>query len=479
MLTLCGTGERYRRATTISALLDDVLLEIFDLYREEDEDENDEPDVWGWNTLVHVCRRWRQIVFASPLRLDLKILCTSGTPVRKNLGIWPALPIVIDYSEITNDDEDNMVTALEHVDRVCKVDLGVTGSGLEKISTAMRQTFPNLAVLFIWWRDAPVLPASLPAEFLGGSAPRLQTIQLGGISFPALPTLLLSTSDLVSLELYNIPPNGYISPEAMVVGLAALPRLNRFTVLFQLATSRPDRMHPPPVTRTVLPALTTFEFQGSSEYLEDLAARIDAPQLDEINIYYLNQLVDFQVAQLSGFIDRSVGPKLALLKYAQVSFHNRGVTFDMSRETGQYPKQVSTTINSQGFDWQVLHMAQVLSQFSTTLSLSAAVNLKLEVETGWAGPTEAMDEVDWRYLILHFPTMKTMYVSQELAEHIALALEHIFAGAFPSLDLIFLEGQSASSVEKFLAARKFSGRPVTVVDTEAEFDERVESYISK
>ena len=174
---MCGTGERYRRATTISALLDDVLLEIFDLYREEDEDENDEPDVWGWNTLVHVCRRWRQIVFASPLRLDLKILCTSGTPVRKNLGIWPALPIVIDYSEIANDDEDNIVTALKHVDRVCKVDIGVTGSGLEKISTAMRQTFPNLAVLFIWWRDAPVLPASLPAEFLGGSAPRIQTIQ--------------------------------------------------------------------------------------------------------------------------------------------------------------------------------------------------------------------------------------------------------------------------------------------------------------
>ena len=90
-----------------------------------------------------------------------------------------------------------------------------------------------------------------------------------------------------------------------------------------------------------------------------------------------------------------------------------------------------------------------------------------------------MDDVDWRYLLLQFPTMQTMYVSQELAEHIALALEYMVAGAFPSLDLIFLEGQPASSVGKFLAARKFSGRPVTVVDTETEFDEMVEYYTSE
>jgi hypothetical protein len=56
--------------------------------------------VWKWHTLVHVCQRWRQIVFASPRRLNLQILCTHGTPVRKNLGIWPAFPIAIDYYSI-------------------------------------------------------------------------------------------------------------------------------------------------------------------------------------------------------------------------------------------------------------------------------------------------------------------------------------------------------------------------------------------
>ena len=184
-------------------LPDDVLIEIFDLYREEDEDEDNDPHVWGWNILVHVCRRWRHVVFASPIRLDLKTLCTSGPPIKKNLGIWPALPIVIRFYGITNDDEDNIVTVLEHVDRVCKVSLSVTGSELEKISTAMRQTFPMLTDLRIWCDDAQVLPA----EFLGGSAPRLQDLLLDGISFPSLPTLLMSTGDLVNLTLYEIPPH--------------------------------------------------------------------------------------------------------------------------------------------------------------------------------------------------------------------------------------------------------------------------------
>jgi hypothetical protein len=66
----------------------------------------------------------------------------------------------------------------------------------------------------------------------------------------------------------------------MVVGLAALPRLEVLVLEFQMATPRPDRLHPRPMTRTVLPALIPFRFKGASEYLEDLLSRIDALRLD-------------------------------------------------------------------------------------------------------------------------------------------------------------------------------------------------------
>ena len=136
----------------------------------------------------------------------------------------------------------------------------------------MREPFPVLTTLRIYSLEHHGIAPALPVEFLGGSAPRLQSIYLYALPFPALPTLLLSTSDLVYLHLRNILHTGNISPEAMFVGLAALPNLCTFRIKSQLASPRPDRILPPPVSRTVLPALNELNFKGASEYLEDLVA---------------------------------------------------------------------------------------------------------------------------------------------------------------------------------------------------------------
>ncbi|KAH9172881.1 hypothetical protein EDB89DRAFT_842298 [Lactarius sanguifluus] len=289
-------GEFYGRDTTISLLPDHVLVEIFDFCRKSyDQYQTFFHPAWNWHFLVHVCQRWRQVVFASPHRLNLQILCTYGTPVRKSLGIWPAFPVVIDYrypyskrGDTPNDhDEDNVIAALEHPDRVCYVGLRITGSLLGKMATVVQKPFPVLTRLFILseGENAPVLPGG----FLVESAPRLQEITLSCISYPALPTLLLSATDLVTLHLYNTPPTGYISPEVTVASLSTLSRLETFIIEFQSATSRPDRIPPPPIARTILPSLTYFGFHGASEYLENVVSRIDGPQLNQIHVDYLNQ----------------------------------------------------------------------------------------------------------------------------------------------------------------------------------------------
>jgi F-box-like len=79
---------------TIESLPDEVLLEVFDFFLLIPIDEEEEGDLGpqGWLKLVHVCRRWRCVVFDAPLRLDLKVYCTPNTPVRKLLHIWPGLP---------------------------------------------------------------------------------------------------------------------------------------------------------------------------------------------------------------------------------------------------------------------------------------------------------------------------------------------------------------------------------------------------
>ncbi|KAH9172847.1 hypothetical protein EDB89DRAFT_1905745 [Lactarius sanguifluus] len=482
-------GKDYRPDTTINMLPDNVLLEIFDLCQEEYNVLDAMDHVWGWHFFVHVCRRWRQIIFESPHRLNLRIFCTYGTPVRKNLDIWPALPIVMNYvnhddwTGVLPNDEDNVVAALEHPDRVSHFRLSATGSQLDKMAAVMQEPFPVLQGLYIHSDDRNALV--LPAKFLGGSAPLLQYIELYGIPFPALPTLLLSASDLVWLHLFNIPPTGYFAPKAMVACLAVLLRLESIAIQFQSATPRSDRISLPPATRTVLPALTFLRFMGASEYLEDLVAQIDSPQLDRIRIYYLNQLVDFQVGQLSEFVDRSVGPKLTKFRHAKVTLFSAYVSFEIDRPSHEirptYDHPVRTAILCQGIDWQVSHIAQVLSHVSITLS--NVVHLKLAVVDTYSGQLEDTDDVDWPHLLHLFTTVQTLHVSQKIASRVALALEDIIgemaAEVLPTLDLIYLMGLPASSVENFVTARRLSGRPLTVVDTEREFNERLESYLTK
>lgn len=463
------------------------MLEIFDFCRKDQNQARYERTLWKWRLLVHVCHRWRHIIFASPLRLNLQIYCTYGTPVRKILGIWPDFPITIDYNlrcGILLNDEDNVMAALKHLDRVCDVRVVVIGSQLGMIAALMQEPYPLLRRLCISPQSKDGDMPALPTGFLGGSAQRLQHFSLDHIPYPTLPTLLLSASNLIRLHLRNIPPTGYISPEAVVICLATLSRLEIFEFGFQSAISRPDRIYPPPVTRAVLPALTTFKFRGASEYLEDLVCRIDGPHLNEIFIFYIShRLFGFRIAQLSKFIDRSVGLTFTKTRYAQVTFRNAQVIFDFcdcayDPDEGWYP---TTTVSYEENNWHVSPMSQVVSQFPGTFS--NVVHLELDgdpnaEECQFEGPDDG-----WLHLLHRFSTVKTLLVYRVLSWQVSLALEHfsgeMFNAVLPSLELFYLEGKLVYPAEKFFAARRNSHFPVTVVNTIQEFRKRRESYISK
>ena len=374
-LTSSGIGKSHRRAVTIGMLLDDVLLEIFDFCRRIVHD--DYPfwpavhPVSNWCILVHVCRRWRQIIFESLHRLNLRILCTHRTLVSTNLGVWPALPIVLELfskRRLEPQDEQNVITALQHQDRVCSVRLYTASSQLAKVVAVMQEPLPMLTDLYMRQTDFTVNTPVLTAEFLGGFAPHMQEVTLYHIPFPALPTLLLSTSDLVTLNLFQIPKSGYISPEKMVACLAALPRLQMFTIEFrQFASFRPDQMHPSPVTRHTLPSLTDFTFSGEFKYLEDLVAQIDSPRLERVSIVYVEPPDHLQATQLSEFIDRSIGPELTPSRHALVHFHS-GVALTLTRKYPNSPncdrRSVVATISRRSFEWELPDVERVLSQFS-------------------------------------------------------------------------------------------------------------------
>ena len=470
---------------TFVMLPDDVLLEIFDFYVDEDVDEDTEEDfgpfgesgIEEWITLAHVCRRWRSVVFQSPRRLSLQLLCTPETRARDTLDIWPPLPLIIrDFDGIFDNEHsvlDNIIAALEHNDRVCQIQLRyLTSSQLGYVtdSAAVLKPFPGLTDLhfgmFVNDKPGPILPES----FLGGNASCLRSLHLFNVPFPGLPKLLLSATHIVDLDLFNIPCSGYIPPEAMAISLSALTSLESLCLKFRYPRPRPAlesrRLLPLPLTRSILPSLTKILFKGTSEYLEEILARTDAPRLDELHITFFNQLI-FDTPQLFQFISRR--PTLRAPEKGRIGFNSGAIIVRFPSQISDYGV-VSVRIPCSASEWQLSSLEQLCT--SSLPPVSTLETLYISENRDWRPHWQ--DDVEntlWLDLLRSFVAMKNLYLSVEYVPRIAPALRELVWGrtteVLPILENIFLEGFQPSGplhegIEKFVAARRLTSHPVAV-----------------
>ena len=395
--------------------------------------------------------------------------------------IWPPIPIVLQYGNwksLSPSDEDDVIAALKHPDRVSQVSLYKTESQLGKIAAVMHDPFPLLESLRISSNGGDTL--TIPFGFLGESAPSSQKIELFGVSYPTLPTLLLSTSNLVELNLSNVPPTGYISPDVMVAHLTPLPKLK--TLHLGLPPTPSTQILPPPIVRNVLPSLHDLLFLGDCQYLEDLVARIDTPQLKFVVIDYWDQDIIFQVPRLSEFLNRSESLKQNLSAHCrimlgfEVYFAIAGVTDDGAIRWDPEPA-ISIAVRSGGVALQIFHLTHVLNWIYPTLS--NLVHLSIEFDS-LPPASEELDDVGSLQLFWPFSSVQTLFVSDKFAGHVYRALAELvvfmITSILPALHMLCLEGQQVSSVDRLISFRQESGCPI-FVNTETEFRERQVSYL--
>jgi hypothetical protein len=453
----------------INRLPDEILIEIFDFYVVEDPDDFLERSIGAWQLLVHVCRRWRCLVFGSPRRLNLRLFCNPQAPVRDRLDIWPALPLLI-QGAISPSVVDNILAVLERHDRVSTINLTFfrTAPEVEKVWAAMQVPFPELTVLQLWscGLKAPIIPDS----FLGGSSPRLREIWLNAVPFPGLPKLLLSATHLTEMYLENITRSGYISPETMVTCLSALTSLKILHLNF-LSQPGPDweSRHPPSPTRSILPALTEIQFKGTGEYLEDLVACIDAPQLKDLFISLFNQ-IDLGVPQLAQFISHT--PMFKTLDEARVGFCGDAVRLTLSSPTFGF-EELKMQFSCEESDRQLPTLARVWTSFSPLLSMVDSLFIYGDEFLQPQGQ-DNIENDQWLELLHPFTAVKGFYVSKEFAPgFITATLQELIrrrtTEVLPSLQKIFLEGLGRSGLVQegivvFVAARQLYGHrhPIAV-----------------
>ena len=441
---------------TINVLPDYALLEVFDSFLLQSD------GIDAWHPLVHVCQRWRNIVFGSPLRLNLLLHCTAGRPVREKLDVWPDLPILIcQYDPPTcGVTVDNILAAFEHKDRVCGIVFRhISNSLWENVSAVMQVSLPALTRLDLVSEDEAM--SIVPDSFLGGSAPRLRSLHMARIPFPGFPRLISHATELVNLELYGIPQSGYISPDTKVACLYTLTSLKSLHLEFKSPRPRP-RGRPPPQTRSVLPALAYFSFRGVSEYLEDLVARIDAPLLGELYITFFYQL-KLDIPQLVRFMNRT--PNLKTHNKAQLTFFN-----DSAQAQFGPTKQFSMRTKCKPSDWQLSFLEQVCnSSLSLIPSLECLYICEgIDSRSGWQ---EDIEGSQWLELLHGFMTVKSVYLSEGVVPRIVPALQELIeqnqTEVLPALKGLYLEephpsGPVQESIEKFVTSRQLSGHPIAI-----------------
>ena len=471
-----GVGQ-LRPQVTIGTLPDDVLLKIFKSFVDAmgfDGSVSDE-----WHTLVHVCRRWRYLAFTSPRHLNLQLYYNPSRRSGKDmLEIWPELPICIHViGGLMKVDRDDCIATLRLNHRVSGIRLEKTSDlARETILSQMRCPFPALTHLLVRLEYSFVNAtiSAVSRSFLGGSAPSLQVLALVWFPFPALPELPLSSTNLTRLEYDHIPPTGYISPQAMVIGLSALTRLESLSLSFQSCEDLPDMASRilPPHTRTLLPALTNLRFRGVPEYMEDFVAQIDAPLLESmVATFFLREVLE--VSQLAKFVHRA--DKLSSLDQAEVTFKGDRITLNLSQELHMInPKSLMLNLSCPQWALQLSYFARFCASCLPTLSGFECLLIHVPTRYTWEDVIGDPDP-QWPELLHPFHAVKDLRLSKYIAPHIAQVLRRLpveqVSEVLPALEAVFIAGLKPfgpvkEATSEFADARQRSGHPVSIFDWE-------------
>ena len=304
--------------------------------------------------------------------------------------------------------------------------------------------------------------SALSDLFLGGSAPRLRSIRLYSITFPEIRNLLSSTSDLIHLGLWDIPDSSYISPEMILTSLTSLTQLKTLRLGFRSRLGLESR-HPSPQTRVFLLYFTHFYFHGVSEYLEELVAHIDAPILHSFGTTLFNG-PSFDISELPQLVNRSEKLRSLNTVKADLAFAEESVELALFPQTETADDSMLTlSISCSESFWLPLSLSHVF--WSSLPPLTPSERLDIHVEGCWSELQSPLQNIRWLDLFRPYTAVKNLYLSDEVALHVATALEEV--AVLPSLQNIFFDvleptGPVQEAIKQFASARQPCNHPIAV-----------------
>jgi len=430
---------------------------------------NFDPERW-WYELVKVCRRWRYLILGSASHLGLCLVCSRGTRVAEMLAHSPPLPLVIDHDggnhDLSAEDEEGIIFALQHRDRVRRIRLAEPVPCLQKLITALDDQFPMLEYLYIVPLNMENAHLVLPPTF---RAPQLSYLLLNHFTSPTESPLLTTTANLVRLSFPWIHPSINLNPSHSVQTLLLLPQLQDFEISFSSPVPNRDidmlRMPKIAHTTTTLPNLRSFTFGGVSAYLEALLSHMNAPLLERLSVTFFDQL-SVSVPHLRQFVTTigNIRPTKVLF-----FFYDKAAAVLMFPSAITWSCVVDIRVDCDRLDRQVSSMAQI-SDILSPLS-SAVVDLTLDYRS-LALSSECHNQVDrtqWRELLRSFRDVQTLRVHHGLVGELSrcLALDGEPASEIlPGLKTLVcpLGSRDDKTFATFVHDREVAGLPIELVE---------------
>jgi hypothetical protein len=298
---------------TIDNLSGEVLLEIFDHYRQSSGSGRFHMKIWnnknGWFKLAHVCHKWRCIVFASSRRLELALFFAESTPTRAAVlesQSLSRLPIFVDYTDIVWNAgaQTRLISALRYSNRVYKIAINGSHKNFDKICNALDLPLPGLRSLEL--HNIPysvdVKPILLASSFMT-SIKSLLHLRLANVRLSSLLPLLSVTRELVFLRLTVDTLLSQTGGASLLTHLQRIPHLRLIQISSR--TDHSNYMPKPPITTALLAKLSNFKFSGQCTELEWLVTGLVTPSLRALHVQvsvFESHHHTLQFPQLSKFI---------------------------------------------------------------------------------------------------------------------------------------------------------------------------------
>ena len=376
----------------------------------------------------------------------------------------PPLPLIIDHNDdLTAEDEEGIILALQHRERVRRIRLVMPVSSLQKLITAIDDEFPALEFLYLGPPTKHDSRLILPSKM---GAPHLRHLMLNYFASPIGSRLLTTAVGLVRLFLRWIHPSTYPHPNHLLQQLSLLPQLERLGIGFfsPVPNHGLERQlsNTPIMTHATLPNIRRLIFYGDSGYLEALLSHMTTPLLERLGIQFLEQL-NFSVPRLLQFMKTTENLRFSGAASAIFVFYHRAVSAFVFSPAGA---NLDIEVTSGHLDGQVSSMAQIFRVLSPLFPAVVDLTLDYRDHTLWHNQA---DRTRWLELLGSFRNVKTLRVHNGLVGEVSRSLrldgEPHRELLLPELNELVCPAGSVNdeSFAAFIHGREAAGQPVKLI----------------